>query len=194
MKKLLGLIFLLLVAAGAAAGVMYMRVNQPYRGYEGAEQFVDIPTGAGSIAIGDRLIDAGVIRDRSTYRTAVWMSGKGRQLKAGEYRFDRAMTPFEVIDKVARGDVFVVHVTFREGLTMAEMAKIFESEGLGTAAAFISRLKTRTSLTVDTEDERLSSREAESRLAVHERDWRERKKKLDAAAAAVILQDYLDRG
>ena len=59
--------------------------------------------------------------------------------------------------------------------------------------AFISRLKTRTSLTVDTEDERLSSREAESRLALRERDWRERKKRLDAAAAAVILQDYLDR-
>jgi putative holliday junction resolvase len=60
-------------------------------------------------------------------------------------------------------------------------------------AAFVTRLKTRTSLTIDTEDERLSSREAESRLAVRERDWRERKKKLDAAAAAVILQDYLDR-
>ena len=49
------------------------------------------------------------------------------------------------------------------------------------------------SLTIATEGERLSSREAESRLAVHERDWRKRKKKLDAAAAAVILQDYLDR-
>ena len=61
-------------------------------------------------------------------------------------------------------------------------------------AAFVSRLKTRTGLTVDTEDERLSSREAESRLAVSQRDWRERKKKLDAAAAAVILQDYLDKG
>jgi putative Holliday junction resolvase len=60
-------------------------------------------------------------------------------------------------------------------------------------AAFINRLKARTSLTVLTEDERLSSREAESRLAVGERDWRERKKKLDAAAAAVILQDFLDR-
>jgi putative Holliday junction resolvase len=60
-------------------------------------------------------------------------------------------------------------------------------------AAFIDRLKTRTSLAVETEDERLSSREAESRLAAGERDWRERKKKLDAAAAAVILQDYLDR-
>jgi putative pre-16S rRNA nuclease len=61
-------------------------------------------------------------------------------------------------------------------------------------AAFIQQLKARTALAVETEDERLSSREAESRLAVRERDWRERKKKLDAAAAAVFLQDYLDRG
>jgi putative holliday junction resolvase len=60
-------------------------------------------------------------------------------------------------------------------------------------AAFVERLKARTALTITLEDERLSSREAESRLAVHERDWRKRKKKLDAAAAAVILQDYLDR-
>jgi len=60
-------------------------------------------------------------------------------------------------------------------------------------AAFIERLKGRTSLIIATEGERLSSREAESRLAADERDWRKRKKKLDAAAAAVILQDYLDR-
>jgi putative Holliday junction resolvase len=51
-----------------------------------------------------------------------------------------------------------------------------------------------TGLTVHLQDERLSSREAESRLALREKDWRKRKAKLDAAAAAVILQDYLDRG
>jgi putative holliday junction resolvase len=42
------------------------------------------------------------------------------------------------------------------------------------------------------QDERLTSREAESRLALGERHWRARKAKLDAAAAAVILQEYLD--
>lgn len=42
------------------------------------------------------------------------------------------------------------------------------------------------------QDERLSSREAESLLARHEKDWRKRKLLVDAAAAAVILQDYLD--
>jgi putative holliday junction resolvase len=60
-------------------------------------------------------------------------------------------------------------------------------------AAFIRLLRTRINVPVHEEDERLSSREAESRLARRERDWRKRKAQLDAAAAAVILQDYLDR-
>ena len=59
--------------------------------------------------------------------------------------------------------------------------------------AFIARLKTRTDVPIATEDERLTSREAESRLAVREKDWRKRKTQIDAVAASVFLQDYLDR-
>jgi putative Holliday junction resolvase len=58
--------------------------------------------------------------------------------------------------------------------------------------AFAERLRVASGLPVSLQDERLSSREAESRLAIREKDWRARKKKLDAAAAAIILQDYLD--
>jgi putative Holliday junction resolvase len=54
-------------------------------------------------------------------------------------------------------------------------------------------LASRTAIPVVFQDERLSSHEAGERLALKERDWRKRKEKLDAAAAAVILQDYLDR-
>jgi putative Holliday junction resolvase len=57
---------------------------------------------------------------------------------------------------------------------------------------FARQLEARTALPVTLQDERLSSREAESRLALREKDWRVRKQRLDAAAAAVILQDYLD--
>jgi putative Holliday junction resolvase len=57
----------------------------------------------------------------------------------------------------------------------------------------VALLLSRTAIPVVLQDERLSSREAEERLAVRERDWRKRKAKLDAASAAVILQDYLDR-
>ncbi|MFM8534564.1 MAG: Holliday junction resolvase RuvX [Acidimicrobiia bacterium] len=58
--------------------------------------------------------------------------------------------------------------------------------------AFATALKSRLDIPVILQDERLSSHEAESRLARRETDWRKRKAKLDAAAAAVILQDYLD--
>jgi len=57
---------------------------------------------------------------------------------------------------------------------------------------FARQLEARTALPVTLQDERLSSREAESRLAIREKGWRVRKQRLDAAAAAVILQDYLD--
>lgn len=57
---------------------------------------------------------------------------------------------------------------------------------------FAERLHATTGLPVTLQDERLTSREAESRLALGEKDWRVRKKRLDAASAAVILQDYLD--
>ena len=56
----------------------------------------------------------------------------------------------------------------------------------------VALLSSRTLVPVVLQDERLSSHEAEERLATRERDWRKRKAKLDAAAAAVILQDYLD--
>jgi putative Holliday junction resolvase len=60
------------------------------------------------------------------------------------------------------------------------------------AREFAAALATLTGLDVRLQDERLSSREAESRLAVREKDWRRRKARLDAASAAIILQDYLD--
>ena len=58
--------------------------------------------------------------------------------------------------------------------------------------ALVRALEGRVKLPVVLQDERLSSHEAESRLARREPDWRKRKAKLDAAAAAVVLQDYLD--
>ena len=66
------------------------------------------------------------------------------------------------------------------------------SEQTSRVANFVSTLRESTPLPIVTVDERLSSVEAESRMSIGTKDWRERKKKLDAAAAAVILQDYLD--
>jgi putative Holliday junction resolvase len=67
-----------------------------------------------------------------------------------------------------------------------------ETTETGEARELAAALAERTNLVVHLQDERLSSREAESRLAGREPDWRRRKTKIDAAAAAIILQDFLD--
>jgi len=139
MKKLIALLMVVLMLVGAAAlYVLYSRVRQPFGPPQAGEQLVDIPSGASTRTIGERLITAGVIRDELTYRLALWVTGDARRLKAGEYRFDRPMTPIEVVEKVARGEVDLVTITFPEGLTIAEMSKIFESSGFGPAASFVA--------------------------------------------------------
>jgi len=142
MKRILRAALVLIVLIGlisAAAGYAgYSRLNERFKGYPDAETFVEIPAGAGPGTIGQRLLDAGVVRDPVTFRAAVWLSGRARDLKAGEYQFDRPLSAFDVVDKLARGDVYKRLITFREGLTVAEMAAVYEESKLGTRADFVA--------------------------------------------------------
>jgi len=133
----LALLFALFaVIAAGGAWWAYARVRQPYRGTAESETFVEIPSGTGPVGIGARLVAAGVVQDAWTFRAAVLVSGRARELKAGEYRFDAPMTALDVVAKIARGDVYKRMLTFREGLTIAEMAQVFEERGFGRAADF----------------------------------------------------------
>ena len=138
MKRLFGLILLLVVVVVAvAAWWFYMGVDRPFKGYDAPETFVEIPQGAGSVAIAKRLADAGVVRDVASFRLALWITGQGRRLQAGEYRFDHPVSARQVADKIARGDVFVRPITFPEGLTIRQMAALYESKGFGPAKEFL---------------------------------------------------------
>lgn len=65
-------------------------------------------------------------------------------------------------------------------------------EQAGAVEAIAARLRRQLAVPVALQDERLTSHEAERRLSAREKDWRKRKIALDAEAAAIILQDYLD--
>lgn len=57
---------------------------------------------------------------------------------------------------------------------------------------FAELLADQVAIPIALQDERLTSHAADELLALRERDWRKRKQRLDAMAAALILQDYLD--
>jgi UPF0755 protein len=144
-RKLLAIIALiLLLGGGASAAVAWFawdRMHEPYKGYGGSEQFVTIRQGAGSAEIGRRLADSHIVSDSRVFRAALWWTGQGRGLKAGEYRFDHPLTALDVVDVLVRGDVYTRRITFPEGLTIEEMAKLYESHDFGSARDFVAASK-----------------------------------------------------
>ena len=130
MRRLIVVILAVLVTIAAAAGVIYSRVDRPFKGYGATEQFVEVPPGSGPAAIGRRLVQAGVVRDALTWRIAVFKSGHARLLKAGEYRFEGELRPADVIGKLARGEVYLRPITFPEGLSITGDGKAVRVEGL----------------------------------------------------------------
>jgi len=137
LRRLLLVLFVLGLAAGAVGFWCRTRLTTPYRAFVEDEVFVEFPPGTSVAAIADRLVAAGVIPDRWTFRIGARLTGADRRLQAGEYRFAGATSPNDVITRLAAGDVYKHPVTFPEGLTIAEMGEIFAHSGLGTAKDFV---------------------------------------------------------
>ena len=130
---------LTLIAVAVVVNQFLERVETPYQAYEEDGVFVDIQPGDSSPVIAARLAAAGVVRDQWTFRLAVWRSGLARGLQAGEYHFSDPLSSMEVIDKIAAGQVYLRSITFPEGLTVAEMAGVFDESDFGTGDEFIKQ-------------------------------------------------------
>lgn len=130
--RLLGVVVLL---ALGIAGYAIFRLNHSYRNFSGAV-FVDFPRGTSTNAIGQRLEQVGVVGSRWDFLLARLVE-RGRRPQAGEYRFDRAATPLQVFDRLARGDIFYYELIVPEGKNMFDIAAAVEGLGLFPAGEFL---------------------------------------------------------
>jgi UPF0755 protein len=126
---------LLAVVILAAAFVAY-RLAQPYRGFSG-DVFVEIPRGTSAGNIAGMLAGQGVVRNRRDFLMARVLQ-RGRTLQAGEYRFNRADSPLQVYDRIARGDIFYHELVIPEGKNLFDIGAAVEQLGLFKASDFIA--------------------------------------------------------
>jgi UPF0755 protein len=124
---------LLLVAAGAA--YLGLRLTRPYRGFT-EPVFVELPRGTSSGEMARLLAHAGVVRTSNDFLLARTVA-RGRTLQAGEYRFERAASPLEVFDRIARGDIFYYQLVVPEGKNLFDIAALVEQLGLFSADEFL---------------------------------------------------------
>jgi UPF0755 protein len=126
----------LTLGAALVVGFAAYRLAMPYQGFQG-ETFVEFPRGTSTETMAAELAKAGVLRSRWDFLAARAVQ-RDRVLQAGEYRFDRAASPLEVVDRLARGDVFYYTLVAPEGKNMFDLAQIVGQLGLFSADEFLA--------------------------------------------------------
>lgn len=124
------------IGAGLWVRGVWTRAHEPFKGYVETEQFVEIKPGMGAGEIGRELTGRRIVSSEFVFRAALWWTGKAETLQAGDYRFDRAVSAVDVIGALSRGEVYTRWLTFPEGLTIREMAAIYEARGFGKEVEF----------------------------------------------------------
>jgi UPF0755 protein len=119
MKRLLLVLVILALLGGGAA---FVSVYAPYQGFR-EPVIVEFPKGTSTQAMAAQLEQQGVIRYAWQFLVARAVQ-PGKRLQAGEYRFARPDTAWNVLNRIARGDVFFYEVAVPEGSNMFDIAAI----------------------------------------------------------------------
>jgi UPF0755 protein len=126
-----------LVAAACFAAWVHWEISRPYKGSSEAKVFVDIPRGTSRRAIAALLERNGVVPNQIVFEAySRWHQRK--TLQAGEYLFDRPLTPREVFWTIAQGRIYVHTIAVPEGWTMFDIAQALEREGICRRHDFLS--------------------------------------------------------
>lgn len=143
MKKLFGIIFVALLAAGGWFAWALLRPIQP-----SGQTILLLHPGYSTHRIAAELKKAGVIRSERAFVLWRYLDHR-RSLKAGEYMFEKPASMIDVQRRLKRGDVYFHTVVVPEGYTMFDIARAIQDAGLGSADEFLKVARTDTTLISD---------------------------------------------
>jgi UPF0755 protein len=136
LKKVLILIVLVMLAAAGAGAWVWYCITHPYQGFGSEGVFVTVPHGASQRSVARLLAENGVVRSAVAFEIYARRHPK-RTLEAGEYFFNKAATGRDVFWKLAKGEVYEVAFTVREGENLYDIAHDLEAGHFMSADDFV---------------------------------------------------------
>jgi UPF0755 protein len=119
-----------LVAVALFLGLQAWWVLTPAPDVRAGARIVEIPAHRGFLEVARQLEEDGVINSSLAFVLLTLGRGTMRSLKAGEYQVPRDANTLAVLSMIESGQVLQHNVVFREGSTVAELARQLESERL----------------------------------------------------------------
>lgn len=121
------LVFLMLATTLAIAAWMVYFLLTPITLPNTPYEF-DVKSGVTMKRIAQQFSQAGLIRQPFTFTLAARLTGKGSALKAGNYALDAALTPWELLEKITKGDVNQAQIQFIEGWNFRQIRQALDKE------------------------------------------------------------------
>ncbi len=127
MRRIFQFLFLSLVLLACAAGAAAWSVSQPLT-LSNPTVELEIEPGTAPRAVAQTAVAAGVQTDARLLYAWFRLSGKDRQIRAGNYEILPGTTPYSLLQKLVQGDESLVAITFVEGWTFRQMRAAIAKE------------------------------------------------------------------
>jgi UPF0755 protein len=137
--KLFMIIFIILLLIFLSLGLYAYEEFKPPKDFEPKKVY--IKEGMSTKEIGKKLKEENIIKNESLFVLFAKYYDIDKKLKSGIYEFNEKMNLKEVLFKLTQGGLPpFVKVTIKEGLTLKEIAILFEENGLCTKEKFLEEV------------------------------------------------------
>jgi len=112
----------------------YWETRRPVRPFGAPSQLLVVAPGASAESVGRQLHELGLVRHPALFRALILGRGVSGKIRAGEYSLDGPLSLEDIVGVLSRGEVVRRDVTFPEGKTIAEMARLAAGQGIAPEA------------------------------------------------------------
>lgn len=103
----------------------------------GVSTFFKVSSGMNLADVSGALKEKDLISDAFKFRIVARYLKLDKKIQAGQYRLTPSMTPLAILDTLVTGKVYLKRITIPEGLTLKQIAALYEDAGMVKADEFI---------------------------------------------------------
>lgn len=131
----------LILAAGLTISFFAYQFLWTGMGTDSTEILFDVSPGANLTQIVTDLQDKGFVRNANLFLLYARLRKMNSKLKVGEYALNKTMNADQILSTLASGKSVTRNFTVAEGLTIFDIAEIFEKSGYGTKEEFFKLVR-----------------------------------------------------
>ncbi|HXV11468.1 MAG TPA: endolytic transglycosylase MltG [Burkholderiales bacterium] len=113
------------IGAGAFAGILYYYARSALPVKDAPAQF-SLRAGSSLKSAARQMAEAGLLHHPAAFVLLGRIFDRAGAIKAGSYEFQPGLTPWDLLQKISRGDVTLMAVTFPEGSTFRQWRGILD--------------------------------------------------------------------